>query len=200
MNLRPPVARLDAVVGHLREQEVGRPVVPGRAPARAAAVDLPVPQREDQEVRQPDQHAGDDQLAAVGDVVVQQEVVSSTSEKMLAALTNAVSAIASAPAAACARARAGAAWRRQARSAARLERREQPRRAHRQARGQHELQRDRRAAPSAGPARRTRRRRRRVGPPGRAGAAATTAERRRPHRRDRRRRARARPTLPGAAR
>ena len=72
--LRPPVERLDAVVGHLREQEVGRAVVPRRAPAGAAAVDLPVPQGEDQEVGQPDQHARDDQLAPVGDVVVQQEV------------------------------------------------------------------------------------------------------------------------------
>ena len=65
---------LDPVVGHLRKQEIGGPVMPGGAPAGAAAVDLPVPQGEDQEVGQPDQHARDDQLTAVGDFVVQQEV------------------------------------------------------------------------------------------------------------------------------
>jgi len=58
----------------LREQEVRLSVVARRASAGAAAVHLPVPQREDQQVRQPDQHAGDDQAATVGDVMVQQVV------------------------------------------------------------------------------------------------------------------------------
>ena len=59
--LRTPVERLDAIVVHLREQEVGSAVVPGGAPARPAAIELPVPQAEDQEVGQPDEHARDDQ-------------------------------------------------------------------------------------------------------------------------------------------
>ena len=74
MNLRTPGKRLDAVVGRLGEEEVGRSVVAGGAPAGAAAVELPVPESEDQEVSEPDQHPGDDQLAAVDDVVVQQVV------------------------------------------------------------------------------------------------------------------------------
>ncbi len=65
---------LDAIVGHLREQEIGGAVVSGGALARPAAVDLPVPEGEDQEVREPDQHAGADQRTGLGDVVVQQVV------------------------------------------------------------------------------------------------------------------------------
>src|SRR5947209_3980394 len=59
----PPVQRLDAVIRHLGEQEVRRLVASGRALAGAAAIQLPVPQREDEEVRQPDEHPRDDQLA-----------------------------------------------------------------------------------------------------------------------------------------
>ena len=72
MKRRPPVRRVDAVVAHLREEEVGPAVVARRAFARSAAVDLPVPEREDHEVRQPDEHARDDQLAAIRGLVVQQ--------------------------------------------------------------------------------------------------------------------------------
>ena len=64
MNFGPPAARLDRVVGHLREEEVGWVVAAGGASAGAAAIELPVPEREDQHVGQPDEHAGDDQLAA----------------------------------------------------------------------------------------------------------------------------------------
>ena len=51
----PPSGRREAVVGHLREQEIGDQVVPARPPSRPAAVDLPVPESEDQDVGEPDQ-------------------------------------------------------------------------------------------------------------------------------------------------
>src|ERR1019366_6566002 len=88
---RPPVDRLDAVIRHLREQEVRGAVRPGGAPAGTAPVELPIPQGEDQEVGEPDQDAGDDQLLSFGDLVVKEVVVNSTSENTLAALTTATS-------------------------------------------------------------------------------------------------------------
>ena len=46
----------------------------GGALAGTAAIELPVPEGEDQEVGEPDQHARDEQLARMVGVVVQQEV------------------------------------------------------------------------------------------------------------------------------
>ena len=59
---RPPLTWLDSIVCHLRVEEIGCAVVPGRAFAGAASVDLPVPKREDQHVGQPNQRACFDQL------------------------------------------------------------------------------------------------------------------------------------------
>ena len=80
MNFGRQYARLDAVVAHLREEEVRRPDPGRRRGARAAAVDLPVPQREDQEVGQPDQHAGGDQLGPLWTLWCSSKWLSAASE------------------------------------------------------------------------------------------------------------------------
>ncbi len=70
----PPAIWMDSVVGHLREEEVGAAVGALGATAGPAAVELPVPDSEDQEVREPDDDAGADQVRSVAYVVPQQVV------------------------------------------------------------------------------------------------------------------------------
>ncbi len=141
--LRPPEARLDAIVGHLREQEVGGAVVPSGATAGAAAVDLPVPQREDQEVRQPDQHPRDDQLVALGDVVVQQPAAELDEREDVGGAHKCGQRDRGAPACRVLVLELARRGHRQADQQHALERRHQPCRADRQALGEADLQADR---------------------------------------------------------
>ena len=136
----------------------GAPSCPAARRAGAAAVDLPVPQAEDQEVGQPDEHARDDQLAAVGDVVVQQEVRERDRARRRWRRSRTPSARARPAGAPGARARAGGAWPGTGRPAARPRAPGSATMGPTVSRcGQPQLQADRREHRQPGPARTTRR-------------------------------------------